>query len=81
MAAASSNPRSSPCSSPPRFKRLDPVFEPHRKFDLMAAEQSARGGDVTGRFGPVDGPSVLAASLVTSELSSPWSHVLRGQKW
>lgn len=64
-----------------QFKTLDPVFQPHHKYDLIAQERAARGGEVTGRFGPVDGSSVLAASLLTSELSTPWSHVLRGQKW
>lgn len=62
-------------------ERLDPAFERHRKFDLIAAERAVQGRDVTGRFGPVDGTSVVAASLLTSELSTPWSHVLRGQKW
>lgn len=65
----------------PRFRVLDPVFDRHHKYDLVAEERAAQGGQVTGRFGPVHGSSVLAASLLTSELSTPWSHVLRGQKW
>lgn len=65
----------------PRFRVLDPVFEKHHKYDLVAQERAAQGGEVTGRFGPVHGSSVLAASQLTSELSTPWSHVLRGQKW
>lgn len=65
----------------PRFRVLDPVFDKHHKYDMVAEERAAQGGEVTGRFGPVHGSSVLAASLLTSELSTPWSHVLRGQKW
>lgn len=68
-------------SSLPSFGKLDPVFERHRKYDLIAAQRAARGGDVTDRFGPVDATAVSAASLLTSELSTPWSHMLRGQKW
>lgn len=64
-----------------QFKQLDPVFNRHHRYDLIAEEQAARGGEITGRFGPVVGSSVVAASLLTSELSTPWSHVLRGQKW
>lgn len=65
----------------PRVHALDPVFDRHHKYDLIAEERAAQGGEVTGRFGKVQGSSVLAASLLTSELSTPWSHVLRGQKW
>ncbi|CAM9707785.1 unnamed protein product [Hapterophycus canaliculatus] len=64
-----------------QLRTLDPVFDRHRKYDLIAEERAAEGSQVTGRFGPVHGDSVLAASLLTSELSTPWSHVLRGQKW
>lgn len=62
-------------------RALDPVFDRHHKYDLIAEETAAQGGEVTGRFGKVHGSSVLAASQLTSELSTPWSHVLRGQKW
>lgn len=65
----------------PRVHALDPVFDRHHKYDLIAQERAAQGGEVTGRFGEVHGSSVLAASQLTSELSTPWSHVLRGQKW
>lgn len=65
----------------PRVHALDPVFDRHHKYDLIAEERAAQGGEVTGRFGKVHGSSVLAASQLTSELSTPWSHVLRGQKW
>lgn len=75
MRAASPTPRL------PQFKSLDPVFDRHHKYDLIAEERAARGQAITGRFGPMKGSSVLAASLLTSELSTPWSHVLRGQKW
>lgn len=61
--------------------KLDSVFERHRKYDMIAAERAKTGGDITGRFGAVNGASIMAASLLTSELSTPWSHVLRGQKW
>lgn len=64
-----------------RHKDLDPAFDKHRKYDLMAHLRAEEGKEVTGRFGPVDGNSVLAASLLTSNLSVPWSHELRGQKW
>ncbi|CAM9177655.1 unnamed protein product [Ectocarpus sp. 12 AP-2014] len=74
-------PAPSSAAKPPRFRSLDPVFDRHHKYDLVAEERAAEGMMVTGRFGPVQGPSVLAASLLTSELSTPWSHVLRGQNW
>ncbi|CAM9519446.1 unnamed protein product [Ectocarpus sp. 8 AP-2014] len=74
-------PAPSSTAKPPRFRSLDPVFDRHHKYDLVADERAAEGMMVTGRFGPIQGPSVLAASLLTSELSTPWSHVLRGQKW
>lgn len=74
-------PAPSSAAKPPRFRSLDPVFDRHHKYDLVADERAAEGMMVTGRFGPIQGPSVLAASLLTSELSTPWSHVLRGQKW
>ncbi|CAM9408489.1 unnamed protein product [Ectocarpus fasciculatus] len=74
-------PAPSSAAKTPRFRSLDPVFDRHHKYDLVAEERAAEGMVVTGRFGPVQGPSVLAASLLTSELSTPWSHVLRGQKW
>ncbi|CAM9125110.1 unnamed protein product [Scytosiphon promiscuus] len=70
-----------PAPKSARLRVLDPVFHRHRKYDLIAEERAAEGSQVTGRFGPVHGDSVLAASLLTSELSTPWSHVLRGQKW
>ncbi len=66
---------------PLRPRALDPVFDRHHKYDLIAEEQAAKGGEVTGRFGEIHGSSVMAANLLTSELSTPWSHVLRGQKW
>lgn len=66
---------------PPRPRALDPVFGRHHKYDLIAEEKAAKGGEVTGRFGEIHGSSVMAANLLTSELSTPWSHVLRGQKW
>ncbi|CAM9278676.1 unnamed protein product [Discosporangium mesarthrocarpum] len=62
----------------PKYMPLDPVFDPHRKFDLLAATST---GPITNRYGPVDSASVLSASHLTSELSTPWSHVLRGQKY
>lgn len=69
-------------SSPsPSIPRLDPVFSKHHKYDLVAHTRGACGAEITGRFGPVNEDSVMAASLLTSELSTPWSHVLRGQKW
>jgi len=66
---------------PSRPRALDPVFDRHHKYDLIAEEQAAKGGEVTGRYGEIHGSSVMAANLLTSELSTPWSHVLRGQKW
>lgn len=74
-------PSPSSTSKLPQFNALDPAFDRHHKYDLMADERAARGGEITGRFGSVKGSSVVAASLLTSELSTPWSHVLRGQKW
>ncbi|CAM9726872.1 unnamed protein product [Laminaria digitata] len=65
----------------PSFRALDPSFDRHHKYDVIAHDRAASGGEITGRFGPVRGSSVVAASLLTSELSTPWSHVLRGQKW
>lgn len=70
------------CSKPPTCRgALDPSFDRHHKYDLIAHDRAASGGEITGRFGPVRGSSVVAASLLTSELSTPWSHVLRGQRW
>ena len=72
---------STPNPKLPSFRALDPSFDRHHKYDLIADERAASGGEITGRFGPVRGSSVVAASLLTSELSTPWSHVLRGQRW
>lgn len=74
-------PPSSPNPKLPGFRALDPSFDRHHKYDLIAHDRAASGGEITGRFGPVRGSSVVAASLLTSELSTPWSHVLRGQRW
>lgn len=74
-------PPSSPNPKLPSFRALDPTFDRHHKYDLIAHDRAASGGEITGRFGPVRGSSVVAASLLTSELSTPWSHVLRGQRW
>ena len=65
----------------PQQSDLDPVFSKHRKYDLIAHRREAQGREVTGRFGSVNLDSVMAGSQLNSELSTPWSHVLRGQKW
>lgn len=70
-------------SSTHRFGRhidLDPAFDRHHRYDLIAHLRAEEGKEVTGRFGPVNANSVMAASSLTSKLSLPWSHKLRGQK-
>ncbi|CAM9355215.1 unnamed protein product [Choristocarpus tenellus] len=62
----------------PQFQRLDNSFEKHHKYDIRA---STSIGPITGRYGPIDSASIISNSQLTAELSTPWSHILRGRKY